>query len=411
MHIKSHEAGQIDESRLEFVVICVKRKEKWVLVRHKDRSTWEMAGGHIDNGESALCAALRELYEETGIIKKDIDVICDYEVIDGSCSSFGRLFYTTVEELCELPGYEIAEARFFDRFPPNSTYPDIYNALIPYIGLYEINRNGSLSDGMKNVRLFGDKPYKAVVVHGGPGALGTVAAIARELSGNFGALELLQTQNSISGLLKELDEVIRVNCDGPITLIGHSWGAWLVFIYAAKYPQCVKKVILVGSGPFEAKYVSEISYNRMKHLPDFEREEFDELLKQLDSDMNKEKDILVKRMGELVNKCDNYSPFEIDTDKEDCFPVEGDRYSAIWREAAALRESGELSSLADKISCPVVAIHGEYDPHPVDGVKLTLENRIKDFKFYTLEKCGHSPWKERYAFQEFYKILREELEG
>lgn len=123
---------------------------------------------------------------------------------------------------------------------------------------------------MKNIRLYGNKPYKAAVVHGGPGALGTVAAIAHELSKDFGVIEPLQTGDSISELLNELDEVIAAHCDRPITLIGHSWGAWLVFIYAAKYPQRVKKVILVGSGPFEVQYVSDIANSRMKHLSDTE---------------------------------------------------------------------------------------------------------------------------------------------
>lgn len=262
---------------------------------------------------------------------------------------------------------------------------------------------------MRNVRFYGNKPYKAVVVHGGPGAVGTVAALARELSKDIGVVEPLQTRDSISDLLIELDEVITTNCDKPITLIGHSWGAWLVFIYAAKYPQRVKKVILVGSGPFEVQYISDIADNRMKQLTENERVEFDELLKRLNSDNAIEKDRLLKRLGEIVNKSDNYCPLEINSDKEDCLPVEGEKYSAIWREAAALRESGELVRLADNICCTVVVIHGEYDPHPIDGVKLPLENRVNDFNFYTLSKCGHSPWKEKHAFQEFYDILRKEL--
>ena len=263
---------------------------------------------------------------------------------------------------------------------------------------------------MKNVRLYGDKPYKAAVVHGGPGALGTVAAIAHELSKDFGVIEPLQTGDSIPELLNELDEVITACCDSPITFIGHSWGAWLVFMYAAKYPQWVKKIILVGSCPFEVQYVSEIAINRMKHLSDIERVEFDELLKRLNSDKEIEKDELLKRLGELVSKSDNYCAFEISTDKKDCLPVEGDKYSAIWKEAAVLRETGELLGLADKINCPVVAIHGEYDPHPIDGVKLPLQNKVNDFKIYTLSKCSHSPWKEKYAYQKFYEILRKELE-
>jgi pimeloyl-ACP methyl ester carboxylesterase len=263
---------------------------------------------------------------------------------------------------------------------------------------------------VKNVRFYGNKPYKAAVVHGGPGALGTVADIALELSKDSGVIEPMQTKNSISELLIELDEIISAYCDKPITLIGHSWGAWLVFIYAAKYPQRVRKVILVGSGPFDVQYVSDIANNRMKHLTGAERVEFNELLKRLNSDKEGEKDGLLKRLGEIVNKSDNYCVFEIDTDKKDCLPVEGDKYSAIWEEAAALRESGKLLGLADGVSCPVVAIHGEHDPHPIDGVKLPLENKVKDFNFCTLGKCGHSPWKEKHAHQEFYKILRKELE-
>lgn len=46
---------------------------------------------------------------------------------------------------------------------------------------------------MRNVRFYGNKPYKVAVVHGGPGALGSVAAISRELSKDFGVIEPLQT--------------------------------------------------------------------------------------------------------------------------------------------------------------------------------------------------------------------------
>lgn len=263
---------------------------------------------------------------------------------------------------------------------------------------------------MRNVRNFGNKPYQAAVVHGGPGALGTVAAIARELSKDFGAIEPLQTRDSISDLLIELDEVILANCDRPITLIGHSWGAWLVFLYAAQYPQRVKKIILVGSGPFEVQYIADIANNRIKHFSDTEKTEYYELLSTLNSNQNHEKDASLKRLGKLVEKSDNYCVFEIDTDNEDCLPVDGDKYSAIWKEAATMRESGELLRLADNISCPVVAIHGEYDPHPIDGVKLPLGKKVMDFKFYPLSNCGHSPWKEKHAYQEFYHILRKELE-
>lgn len=148
----------------------------------------------------------------------------------------------------------------------------------------------------------------------------------------------------------------------------------------------------------------------MKHLSEAERVEFDDILKRLNCEKEVEKDRLMKRLGALANKSDHYCAFEIETDKEDCLPVEGGKYNAIWNEAAAMRKSGELLNLAYEIKCPVVAIHGEYDPHPAQGVHLSLQERVKNFKFFVLSKCGHSPWKEKHAYQAFYEILRNEIE-
>lgn len=64
---------------------------------------------------------------------------------------------------------------------------------------------------------------------------------------------------------------------------------------------------------------------------------------------------------------------------------------------------------ADKIKCPVTAIHGDYDPHPADGVEKPLSQKLSDFKMIRIEKCGHKPWQEKYARDKFYEILREEL--
>ena len=133
MHIKIHKTGQVNEKDLKFGVICVKFKTQWLLVRHKERTTWEMLGGHIEGGESSQAAALRELYEETGIITKEMPTICDYEVCNDSSYSYGRLFYVYTEILGELPSYEIEEAKLFDDFPEKSTYPQIYKTLVSQI--------------------------------------------------------------------------------------------------------------------------------------------------------------------------------------------------------------------------------------------------------------------------------------
>lgn len=46
MKVSFHEIGSINEHMLGFVVIQAKYKDKLILVRHKERDTWEMPGGH-----------------------------------------------------------------------------------------------------------------------------------------------------------------------------------------------------------------------------------------------------------------------------------------------------------------------------------------------------------------------------
>ena len=77
---------------------------------------------------------------------------------------------------------------------------------------------------MKNLRKHGNKPFNAAVVHGGPGAPGEMALVARELSSVTGVLEPLQTATTLEGQVQELKAVLEKNAALPVTLIGFSWG-------------------------------------------------------------------------------------------------------------------------------------------------------------------------------------------
>jgi 8-oxo-dGTP pyrophosphatase MutT (NUDIX family) len=56
-----------------FLIVRGDPIREFLLMRHADR--WDLPKGHVDPGESDLDCALRELHEETGITKNDIDII------------------------------------------------------------------------------------------------------------------------------------------------------------------------------------------------------------------------------------------------------------------------------------------------------------------------------------------------
>lgn len=126
----------IDDSLLKFAVIISKSQGKWVLCKHKERSTYECPGGHREAGEDILSTAERELFEETGAIEYLIKKICVYSVsgndgvIENSTETFGMLYFADITKFDELPVYEIDKIELFDNLPDNWTYPEIQPKLL-----------------------------------------------------------------------------------------------------------------------------------------------------------------------------------------------------------------------------------------------------------------------------------------
>lgn len=259
---------------------------------------------------------------------------------------------------------------------------------------------------MRGFRTYGREPFTVAVIHGGPGAPGEMAPAARELSKHAGVLEPLQTKATVQGQVEELKNVLEKNGVLPITLIGFSWGAWLSFFLAAQYPRLVQKLILISCPPFEHKYADCIMKIRLSRLNEKERKEALSLMMTLETSLTQDKNRVLLRFGRLMSKADSYDPICGDIETVEC---QYDVYQSVWEEAERLRKSGQLLALARKVQCPVVAIHGDCDSHPTEGVRVPLSSVMKDFRFILLEKCGHRPWLERDARERFYGILRAEI--
>ena len=260
---------------------------------------------------------------------------------------------------------------------------------------------------MEKLRKYGSAPFSVVVIHGGPGAPGEMAPVARELSLDCGVLEPLQGAVTLEGQVLELKEVLECNGDSPFVLLGHSWGAMLGFIFTARFPELVRKLILIGSGPYKAKYAGEIMKSRLDRLSAGERFELEALVKVLESPSGEKTDDMMIRLGELVSKTDSYNPVIHENEVLEC---NAGIFQGVWNEAADLRRRGGFPELGKRILCPVVAIHGDYDPHPAEGIDVPLSEVLEDFRFVLLEKCGHTPWIEAEARDVFYNVIRRELE-
>ena len=83
----------MNHSELTRVVCVCTYNGKWVYSKHRERKTWEIPGGHIEEGETWLETAERELYEETGAIEIEVEPICLYSI-----STYALLCYANIKK-------------------------------------------------------------------------------------------------------------------------------------------------------------------------------------------------------------------------------------------------------------------------------------------------------------------------
>jgi len=130
LKVRFFNKDEVDDSELKIAVIVARFEDKWVLSRHKERTTWEIPGGHREEGETIEETARRELYEETGAEIFDLSHVWIYGVERESGITYASLYFARISKFNEIPiNSEIAEIGLFEILPFDLTYPDIHGPL------------------------------------------------------------------------------------------------------------------------------------------------------------------------------------------------------------------------------------------------------------------------------------------
>src|SRR5688500_7279408 len=72
--------GDVSTQDVRVSLVLARHEQGLVLVRNKHRSIWELPGGYIDQGERASDCALRELFEESGLMGSEIELLGVLEI-------------------------------------------------------------------------------------------------------------------------------------------------------------------------------------------------------------------------------------------------------------------------------------------------------------------------------------------
>jgi 8-oxo-dGTP diphosphatase len=92
------------QEEIKHVLVICQYKDAWFLTNHKLRGL-EFPGGKVEEGESLVEAAYREVYEETGATLEELNSIAVYRVRDEKGTFVKKVFWGKIKTITETDDY------------------------------------------------------------------------------------------------------------------------------------------------------------------------------------------------------------------------------------------------------------------------------------------------------------------
>ena len=243
-----------------------------------------------------------------------------------------------------------------------------------------------------------------LVVHGGPGmehsyllpGLDVLSGDARlvfyDQRGGGRSLQVEPESISFEGFLEDLDGVRASTGRDRVDVLAHSWGGLLGLLYAARYPEHVRSLILVGSVEPGQRFAAQAAQRGVAA-----RTAEDVALV----------DSLVKSSGFAARDPGTVSelywaalrPTFADRTQADRLVINfteltarrgGDVAAALMTPLGAFDFWTEIA----EIQAPVLIVHGDSDPTPMEMAEA-LRDAVSAARLLTIDGAGHLPFLER----------------
>jgi pimeloyl-ACP methyl ester carboxylesterase len=261
------------------------------------------------------------------------------------------------------------------------------------------------------VRHHGDSGPLALVLHGGPAAVGDAAPVAKGISEAFRAVEPWQRGSgelrlTVARHIADIHELAtELGGDAPVALVGHSWGAMLALCYAAEHPGRAGPIVLIGCGAFDQAARNKMQATIEERMDDDVRNR----IRHACSEATDPADQFIQTF-KLTRHIFDYEPASAYPDKEEYEPFDVKAHDETWSDMRRLQDDGIYPEAFASIESPVLMMHGEYDPHPGKMIRDSLLPFLPQLEYREFERCGHSPWIEKSTRELFFSDICEWLE-
>lgn len=262
------------------------------------------------------------------------------------------------------------------------------------------------------------KGQPVIVIHGGPGltqdyllphmyelAKNNLVIFYDQRGCGNSTGEINTDTINIKSFVNDIDTIRRALNFDKVSVLGHSYGAFLAMNYAIAHPEDVDKLILCNSFPSTSKDYTLFGEEYMKRMSPYQ----EEIKKITDSQEYKDGNSkTVENFYRLIFKQYCYNPAKADLLNLWMTPtaaVNGAKVYECLRENAIDRPFNLTNDLK-KLTLQTLVIHGDADPIPPITARHIHEN-IPGSKFVLIKNCGHFPYVE--DPEAYFRHIREFL--
>src|SRR5580658_3174467 len=184
--------------------------------------------------------------------------------------------------------------------------------------------------------------------------------------------------------IEDLDALRAHIGEERIDLLGHSWGGYLVMAYAARYPQHIRRLLIVDSAA--PKWGDTVFLFKNVFPEGVEREDADEFASQLG-----DKAAAARSLREYFSML-FYSP-----EKRDAALAKMDEGSEVPEVNEAINkdlERFDLNPELPKYRFPTMVMTGRFDINVAPVVAYKIHKAIAGSEFVVFDRSGHMPFYE-----------------
>jgi len=203
----------------------------------------------------------------------------------------------------------------------------------------------------------------------------------------------------------DLQSLLQSLQKDKINLVGQSFGALIAIHYALKYPNQVKRLILLEPAAASHTYLAEFQNNIVQRL---KKQDLETLAQIAQSDAFKTGQ--AEAVRDLV--LTRFKAYYYDSTKTNLNDL---KYLDSTRAVKFLQSQKlmtpyilkyDLYDTLKTIKTPTLIMRGDYDPIPLQGV-IRMHEAIPQSKLHIIKDCGHFAHLE--APEEYFGVLRKFL--